>query len=310
MPSLPSSIARLQSSFWTDRSPNFRGAICVIVGEVFLIMSVAVGKALGDELHAFEIVFFRFLVAFLSILPVVWGIGFTHLKTKIPRLHLTRSFVGYMGNLCQFWAAIHLALADAVTIQFSRPLILVVIAATILHEVVTRGRALVTLVGFGGVLLVTRPFGDGVDPGYLVAMAGAVFATLVVLSVKMLSRSESTVVIMFYFSFFTLLLSIVPAIFVWQTPTWSQLLLLIVVGVSGLVGQSLFTHGITLGETSFLMPFDYLRIVYSFFVGLIFFAEIPTAWSIAGALVIFASSLYLLRTEGGKAKASPPPKAP
>jgi drug/metabolite transporter (DMT)-like permease len=308
MPSLPSFILPLQTAFWTGRSPNFRGAICVIIGEALLLTSVAVGKAIGDDIPSIEIVFFRFLVSFLTILPVVGGIGFAQLRTSTLPMHFARSFTSYMGNLCLFWSAIHLTLADAITIQFSRPLIMVVIAVVVLHELVNRGRAAATLVGFGGVLLIARPFGDGFDLGYLVALAGAFFASLVILSVKVLSRTESTTTIMFYYSFFSLILSVVPAVLVWVTPSWTQLALLIVVGVAGMAGQSIFTHGIGLGETSFLMPFDYLRIVYSFFVGLVFFAEIPTAWSIAGALVIFATSLYLLRTEGKKAPAAP--KAP
>jgi drug/metabolite transporter (DMT)-like permease len=102
---------------------------------------------------------------------------------------------------------------------------------------------------------------------------------------------------MFYFALFTTLFSFVPALFVWQTPSWTELALLVAAGALGIIGQSMFTHGIGLGETSFVMPFDYLRIVHSFVFGVIFFAEIPGFWSIAGAVVIVASSLYLLRTE-------------
>jgi drug/metabolite transporter (DMT)-like permease len=59
----------------------------------------------------------------------------------------------------------------------------------------------------------------------------------------------------------------------------------------------MFTHGVKLGDTSFVMPFDYLRIVYSFIIGFVFFAELPGWWSFAGAAVIIASSVYLVRTE-------------
>jgi drug/metabolite transporter (DMT)-like permease len=289
--------AQLHKAAWLDRSPNFRGAICVIVGEIFLIASSALAKDLGHRLHAFEIAFFRSFAGMVAFLPVVWRMGLPYFKTNTLPMHFARGLFSVGGNFCLVWSVIHLTLADAITLQFSRPLLMVLISVIYLHEVVGTGRAMATLVGFGGVLLVTRPFGDGFDPWSIVAIAGAFFGCLVIVSVKSLGKSEGTLVIMFYYSIFTSVLSLLPAIFVWDTPGGLDLTLLILTGICGIVGQSIFTHGITLGETSFLMPFDYLRIVYSFFIGMFFFAEIPTAWSIAGAVVIFLSSLYLLRTE-------------
>ena len=73
---------------------------------------------------------------------------------------------------------------------------------------------------------------------------------------------------------------------------------LFVTGFLGIVGQSLFAHGIALGETGFVLPFDYLRIVYAFVVGIVWSAEMPGIWGIAGAGVIVASSLLLLKEAG------------
>ena len=209
-----------------------------------------------------------------------------------------RGVVGFFGNLCFFFALVHMAIGDTVTIQFSRPLVMMVIAAVFLGEVLDKRRAAMTIVGFSGVLVITRPFGAGFEPWALVALAGTVFATLVVVTVKQLTRTEQTVVIMFYFALTTTLLALVPAILTWQTPSAAQLGLLFLTGFLGIVGQSLFTHGIGLGETSFVLPFDYLRIVYAFVIGVIWFAELPDFWGVAGAAIIVASSLYLLKGEG------------
>ena len=102
---------------------------------------------------------------------------------------------------------------------------------------------------------------------------------------------------MFYFAAFTSLFAFIPALFVWVTPTPEELALLVVTGALGILGQSMFTHGVGLGDTSFVMPFDYLRIVYSFVIGILFFAEVPGTWSLAGAAVIIVSSIYLVRAE-------------
>ena len=190
-----------------------------------------------------------------------------------------------------------MVIADAVTIQFSRTLILVIIAGLFLGETVGLRRGVVTCIDFTGVLIITKPFGAGFEPWALVAVGGAIFGSLVVILIKLLSRTERTLVIMFYFALFTTLFSFIPALMVWQTPTWTEFALLVLIGALGIVGQSLYTHGIGLGETSYVMPFDYLRIVYSFVLGALWFDEAPGIWSYAGAAVIIGSNLYLLRTE-------------
>ncbi len=282
---------------WSGLSRNIRGAICVTVGGFLLIVMASIVKHLGQTLPAFEVVFVRFLAGLIIMLPVVWRLGFRVLKTSRPGMHFARGLSGFLGNLCFFFALIHMAIGDTVTIQFSRPLVMVVVAALFLGEMVGARRGFVTVAGFLGVLIITRPFGDGFEPWVLVAFSGTICATVVVLTVKLLTRTEQTVVIMFYFALTTTLLSLIPAMITWQTPSWAEPGLLFLTGFLGIVGQSMFTHGIGLGETSFVLPFDYLRIVYAFLIGAVWFAEAPDIWGVTGAAVIIGSSLYLIRGE-------------
>ncbi|MFT5438541.1 MAG: drug/metabolite transporter (DMT)-like permease [Alphaproteobacteria bacterium] len=289
-------------AWWNGLSGNIRGACFVVVGAFLLIVMASLVKHLGNNLPVFEVLFVRFLAGLIVILPLVWRMGFKILRTQKFQLHAARGFVGFVGNLFFFFALIHISLADTVTIQFSRPLIMIVIAAVFLGEKIGLDRTFATLAGFAGILMITKPFTEGFDPWALSALCGTIFGTLVVLTIKLLSRTEQTVTIMFYFAVFTTLFSFIPAMFTWQTPTSTELMLLILTGTLGIVGQGLFTHGVGLGETSFVMPFDYMRIVYSFILGLIWFAEVPGLWSYIGATIIVVSSLYLLRKEG-KSKA-------
>lgn len=282
---------------WAALSPNVRGAAYVVVGAFVLIVMASLVKHLGQRLPSFQVLFVRFFAGLIVIFPLVWRIGFGVLRTTKIHLHAARGFVGFMGNICFFFALVNMAIGDTVTIQFSRPILMVGIALLVLRESVGWRRALVALVGFSGVILITRPFGDGFEPWAIVALGGTFFGTMVVLTIKLLSRTEQTVTIMFYFAAFTTLFSFIPAIFVWVPPTQEEWLLLALTGTLGIIGQSMFTHGVGLGDTSFVMPFDYLRIVYAFAIGVIFFAELPDAWSFIGASVIIGSSIYLVRSE-------------
>jgi drug/metabolite transporter (DMT)-like permease len=119
----------------------------------------------------------------------------------------------------------------------------------------------------------------------------------VVVCVKRLSTTEPTRTIMFYYAFWTTVFAILPAAWVWIWPTWTELVLLVAIGLLGISGQACITHGLTHGEATALVPLDYSRILYSAIIGYVLFAEVPSIFSIAGMVLIVGSSLYLVLTE-------------
>ncbi len=282
---------------WARIPPNTRGAVLVAVGAAQLICMAALVKYIGRTVPVMEILFVRCFAGFVFMLPLLARMGPRLFRTQRPVMHFLRGTVGTLGNVCLFYAVTHMALADAITIQFSRPLFMIVVAAMFLGEIAGVRRSVITAIGFTGILLITRPFGEGFQPVALVAAAGALTATLVALCVKLLSRTETTPTIMFYFSIWTTLLSFIPAMFVWVSPTGPELALMVLAGLIGITGQSCFTHGLATGEATFVLPFDYLRILFSLVIGVVIFAEIPDLWSLGGIMVIVGSSLYLVRSD-------------
>ena len=279
---------------WALIPIKVRAIVLVSAGAILLTVMAVFVKILGARLHPAELMFCRAFIGFLIFAPwlLVQG-GFSVIRTKRPGMHLARGFFGACGNYCFFFAITHLVLADAMALQFSRPLFMIVLA--FLCEVAGARRIGVTLAGFAGILVMLRPFGGGFDPDGLVAVAGALFGGLVVISIKKLSSTEPTRRIIFYYAFYTALFSAIPAAYFWVTPTLAEFWILLLIGFLGIIGQSCLTQGFTLGEATVTVPFDYMRIVYSGIFGLLLFAEIPSWWSVAGAALIVGSNLYLLR---------------
>src|SRR5207247_3944624 len=133
----------------------------------------------------------------------------------------------------------------------------------------------------------------GFDHGALVGAAGALSGALVVICIKRLATTEPTRVIMFYYAISNALFALIPSLWLWVTPSWFELALLILVGFLGISGQGLITHGWTLGDATLLVPFDYSRIVYAAILGFVVFGELQGVWSFAGMALIVAASLYL-----------------
>ena len=286
---------------WFDAlSSNGRGVFLVSAGSMMLVVMAAASKYLGSRLPAFELVFFRALIGFLFILPVFWRDPLEPLRTKRHLTHLSRGMLSWLGNSAMFWTITHMLLADSMALQFSRPLWMIPLALMFLPEIVPMRRIIVAVVGFAGVWMYARPFTEGFDPNALVGAFGGLCASLVIVTVKRLSATEPTRIIMFYYSLYNVLFAIVPAWYVWVTPTVSEWPLLVLIGFLGIAGQSMITRGVHYGDTTLLAPLDYTRILYSSAIGYFIFGELPGLWSVGGMLLIVASSIYLVISEKRK----------
>lgn len=291
---------------WAATPMAAKGVFLVSTGSIGLVLMAALAKYLGSRLPPFEILFFRSAVGFICALWVFRSDLMEPLRTKRPGAHFFRGLVGAGGNACFFWTITHMMLADSLALQFSRPLWMIPLALCFLSEVVGFRRIAVATVGFAGILMYARPFTEGFDPNAIVGAFGGLFAALVVVAIKNLQSSgtEPTRVIMFYYAFWNAFFAALPALFTWIAPTGTELVLLVLIGVMGMGGQALITHGLSMGDATALVPLDYLRVIYAAILGFILFGEVPGAWSFGGMALILAASLYLVLTErkGKKAK--------
>jgi drug/metabolite transporter (DMT)-like permease len=292
---------------WAATPMAAKGVFLVSAGSIGLVLMAALAKYLGSRLPPFEILFFRSAVGFICALWVFRSDLMEPLRTKRPGAHFFRGLVGAGGNACFFWTITHMMLADSLALQFSRPLWMIPLALCFLSEVVGFRRIAVATVGFAGILMYARPFTEGFDPNAIVGAFGGLFAALVVVAIKNLQSSgtEPTRVIMFYYAFWNAFFAALPALFTWIAPTGPELVLLVLIGVMGMGGQALITHGLSMGDATALVPLDYLRVIYAAILGFILFGEVPNAWSFGGMALIIAASLYLVLTErkGKTAKA-------
>jgi drug/metabolite transporter (DMT)-like permease len=288
---------------WSRLAPNVRGAIWLVFAGFVLISMSSLVKSIGPRIPAAEMLFFRGAVGAVFLLPLLLWYGWRSVATRHPGMHLLRAAFGTASMFGVFYAVTHLPLADATAILFSSPLFATVFAAIILREAVGWRRALATLAGFSGVLVMMRPGGDAIDPAALVAIGAALLTGALAIIIRRLSGKDSPYVIVFWFTIASGLISLPVALAVWVTPTAADLPLLVLIGLLGLVGQTAFTFAFSSGESSAIAPFDYMRLLFAGLFGYIFFAELPDIWSLTGAAVIMTSTFYIMRREARLAKA-------
>ncbi|HEX7928406.1 MAG TPA: DMT family transporter, partial [bacterium] len=129
-------------------------------------------------------------------------------------------------------------------------------------------------------------------------LGGELIWGLVLVTVKLLSRTESTLTISAYFTLFLTPLAAIPAAFVWMWPTPEQFLWLLLIAGLGTASQFLFVQSFRDADVTAVVPLTFTELIWSALLGWLLFHEVPTPLVLGGGLVIFASATYLTVREG------------
>jgi len=283
-----------------DRPPEgqdtIRGASFLLIGISIGVFNWSIVKLLGQQMPSIEIAWFRSLFGLIVIIPFIMRTGFSALRTKRPGLHIFRGINSSIILAMAYYALTHLPIAQVTSVSFSRPLFLLVLAVLILHEKVHIHRAVATVIGFVGVLIIVRPNMD-MEPAMMAALGNAMLMAVGIIVLKILSKGDRTETMIFYATFIQSTVLAIPAIIYWQTPTWEQLALLACIGASGTLMQSFMVRAYRAAEASALAPFDYSRLILASLVGYFFFGEIVDSLTWVGAGLLIAATFYIAQRE-------------
>ncbi len=276
---------------------NTKGAVFLLLAAAgFSLMAMQI-KLVGQHLHVTQIILVRQIVMMLIMAPRLSRDFPASIKSNRPVLHLTRIGAALIAMLGGFTALIHMPMADATAIGFAKSFFVTIFAILILRETVGIRRWLATLVGFIGVIVMLQPGGTGFTIYGIYAAIGAVAAGLVMVILRLLSRTESPSTILTYQAAGVALVLATPAVIYWQPPTTIEWLLLLGIGLTGYWSQMANIHAYKNGEASLLAPLEYTRLIYATILGILVFGNFPTSATIVGATIVVAASGYTIHRE-------------
>ncbi|CAN0339894.1 unnamed protein product, partial [Discosporangium mesarthrocarpum] len=255
--------------------PNLRGAVFVILGTAFFVLTDIVVKFTGDRIHPAQMSIFRYGVGFILLMPLFIRTGPAKLRTKRLKLHFIRAVLATLGQAGIFYTVIHLQLADATAMTFTRPLFLTILAIFILKEVVGVHRWSATLIGFTGVIVMMRPFGGEVDIAWGVALVTALLFSSGLIIIRVLGRDDPPGTILFWYHIFGMIIFAGPAAYVWVHPTPQEWVLLCLLATFTAIGMNFFVRGFSVGESSLMGTMEYIRLVFAALAGYFIFTEVP-----------------------------------
>lgn len=259
-------------------------------------------RHLGQEMHPFEVAFFRNLFGLAFMLPWLFSAGLSGLKTGRLHLYVLRCVLGLASMLCWFTALAWLPIAQAVALSFTAPIFATIMAAVFLKETVRLRRWTATTAGLVGVVVILWPQlmapGSATQSGGVaLAIVSTLLSVVVSLIVKRLSATEPTNAIVTYMVLIMTPMSLVPALLHWTWPPVHTWFWLVAMGALGSLGHICYVRAFAMADASAVMPYDYSRLLVAAIIGWLAFGELPTVYTWIGAAIIVASAIYIAHRE-------------
>lgn len=252
---------------------------------------------------AFQLAFMRYAGHFAISVAVIArnGVDIDRFRTGHIWQVLGRGMLLISATLCNFYALNFLPLTVISAIMFSSPIIVCFLSLTLLKEQIGPWRWGAILLGFAGVLVVIRPFGEAFHPAMFLALYNATALALYSLMTRRLAGVVAVETQQLYLGALGTFLLLPLAIWTWVPPTTLlDAALLIGLGVGGWTGHQLLTTAHRFATANTLMPYTYSFMIYIAGFSWLIFGHVPDIWVVVGALIIVGSGLIIWKREQHK----------
>lgn len=281
---------------------NYQFAIlCMVSAYVSIALMGVFVKYASAELPPSEILFSRFLMGFVFLLPFMIKDGDFKVEMSQWKFLVLRNLAGIASMLLTFYALKFLPISIAILLMNTSALFVPLLL--FFFKVKTPWKVLAcSLLGFLGVsiIMLTDQHGE-VNPLHILTALGAAFlAAMAFISLQELNKHNSPKNIVFYFHLLGTLLLPIFFITQWDVPSTHGFLLLTLVGAFGLIFQLLLTRAFKYAPANVITPFAFTGVIFSSLFDWLFWNNTPTLSFWIGAIVIVVSVTLLTKVRSKK----------
>lgn len=256
----------------------------MLLSTLFFAMMSTMVKYL-DDFGAFQLVFFRSSGTFIfSMIFLVYR--------KIPllgnqkKLLLLRGFTGATSMILFFMALQFMTLGSAVTLRYTAPLFVVLLAVLFFGEKIKFIQWIFFGISFAGVFLV-KGFDATVNAfGLAIILLSSLTSAITYTLISKIGSKDHYMVIINYFVLVATLIGAFGSIFQWKTPRGIEWLYFILLGLTGLIAQVLMTKAFQICPAYKIAPYKYVELIFSLTFGVMVFMDIYTFYSLLGMAMI------------------------
>ena len=278
-----------------------------VLASFFFASSTFIAKLIGvgffgDPIHPLQVAHSRYVFGLITVLIIFFLFSKREVSRPNLRLHTVRATFGWLGVSIMFAGVVYIPASDAIALSFMNPIFAMFFASLLLGEQVGKYRAFGASCAFMGAVILLRPVGWQINPIALMCIGGAAALGLEIVIIKLLSGKEKALQILVISNSISAVIASVPLFFIGSTPEVIQWIALAAVGILMAFGQLLFLFAIVKAEASLVAPYIYATLI---FITVLDFAVLkvrPDFWSLAGAVMIIFSGVYIALCEQKKVK--------
>ncbi|WP_341222742.1 DMT family transporter [Loktanella salsilacus] len=286
-------------------TPTLRACLWMI-GAIFSFTSMAIaGRQVSFALDTFEIMTYRSLLGIAIVCSIAYATGtWRQINTQQLGLHAVRNLSHFIGQNLWFFALTVIPLAQVFALEFTTPIWVLLLSPLVLGERLTRVGLIAALIGFIGVLIVTRPGSAPISAGLIAGALCAIGFAFSAIFTRRLTRTQTITCILFYLTVMQAVFGLICAGYDGDIalPTAATLPWLVVIGCAGLFGHFCLTTALSLAPASIVMPIDFARLPTVAILGALIYGEQLDPFIFLGAALIFGGN-YLNIAKGQSRRA-------
>ncbi len=283
------------------RSGTIAGIGLTLLGVFMFAVNDVMGKWLVGTYSVGQVLLLRSAAALIVLLPLMARERIALRWPQQPGLHVVRVTFSTLEVACFYAAAAYLPLADVMTYYLAGPIYVAAIAVFWLGEKLDRRQVAVIAVGFVGVLIALRPSGETLTWPALIAVAGSLFYSFLMIATRKLREARDTTLVLGQI-LGALLFGAVTAPFTWVSPTVLDFGMLSLLGIVAMAAHMCINRALKIAPASVVAPYQYTLIVWAVLFGYLVFGDVLELWTLVGAAVICAAGLALLVIERDQAR--------
>jgi drug/metabolite transporter (DMT)-like permease len=283
-----------------SQARSHRAGIILALLTVFIFAAQdGITKVLVRDYAPAQIIMVRFwaFAVFAVIFAAMRGGLGAAARSKAPGLQIFRSVLLILQMMMFALGLRYMGLADAHALFATYPLLATALAAPILGEHVGWRRLMAVGIGFMGALVIIRPGLTVFDPAGFIQLTAALGFAVYSLLTRKASFRDGFATSILYLGVFGAIAATVIGLPFWKTPTESDLVLMLILSGTGIIGHLFLIKALEYAPATLLQPFNYTSLVWASLIGFTIFGEIPDSWTVAGAAIIVGAGGYVVWRE-------------
>lgn len=294
------------------------GALCICGGVALFNVVDVIIKLVSSGYPLYEFA----LIRAAATLPLLWlyvmregGLSALAMQRRDALLVILRSALLFTGSMLFGLSLAVMVIADVVAIYFMMPLVVAAAAGPVLGERVPGYRWAAMLIGFLGVLVIARPGAGVFEPAALLALGAAIVEAFAQMIARLVPAVRTSAIAFMQGLVFVVSSLALTAVFGsgafasdlhpslafmtrgWVLPSMTDFLVMLSAAPLSAVAMALYVHGYKAAPASFVTLFEYTGILWAAALGFVFFADVPTWTTWAGAAIVIMAGLYMLHRD-------------